>query len=80
MEKNKKIFARHGIINGIKTNTQVDKKYKEHAQEVIKLYNNNYAVEKIYKLFGINRHEVLLILVENSVPIRRKKLKNALVE
>ena len=36
-------------------------------------------LKKFINCLKINRHEVLLFLVENSVPIRRKKIKNALL-
>lgn len=76
----KKIFAQHGIINGVKTSPQFHKKCKEHIQEIINLYNNNYTFKKIGKLIGINKEQVPIILAENLIPIRRRKFKNALVE
>ena len=76
----KKIFAQHGIVNGVKTKPQFKRKWKEHTQEIINLYNKNYTFEKIGKLFGISDRQVPSILAENLVPMKRKKSKNALVK
>lgn len=76
----KKIFAQHGIVDGIKTKIQFKRNHEEHIPEIISLYNNNYTLKRIGKLFNIDEHQIPAILAENLVPIRRRKLKNALAE